>query len=356
MIYDIIIGGGISGLNVASYSTKNLNKLLIEGLDRLGGRIHTEYMKIDNKEIWFDTGAARFSKKHFNLMKLLKNLKLKKSMIKYPSKIEYLLKDMKDKTGYEYIIEAIDKIKKMDKTKMNEITLSEFIKNNYGNDIHEYILKTFEYGDSMKYITALQSINMFKNNYNPLQQYYTLKNGLQMIINKLSEKAKRNNTEIMTNTFVKDVKKINNLFVVEVGESSKKISCRKVIFACPPNTFKQFSLIKENDLNLDVIKYYSLNRVYGYFKNNSWNNFERIVVDNKLKYLLSINKNVVLTSYTEGTESKYWLNKTLDGKLEETTLKLLKDTFEEKIENPVIIKNYHWNNALGNWKKNLLIH
>tara|TARA_Y100000992_G_scaffold223339_1_gene155295 strand:- start:2414 stop:3907 length:1494 start_codon:yes stop_codon:yes gene_type:complete len=354
MIYDIIIiGGGISGLNVASYSTKNLNKLLIEGLDRLGGRIHTEYMKIDNKEIWFDTGAARFSKKHFNLMKLLKNLKLKKSMIKYPSKIEYLLKDMKDKTGYEYIIEAIEKIKKMDKTKMNEITLSEFIKNNYGNDIHEYILKTFEYGDSMKYITALQSINMFKNNYNPLQQYYTLKNGLQMIINKLSEKAKRNNTEIMTNTFVKDVKKINNLFVVEVGESSKKISCRKVIFACPPNTFKQFSLIKENDLNLDVIKYYSLNRVYGYFKNNSWNNFERIVVDNKLKYLLSINKNVVLTSYTEGAESKYWLNKTLDGKLEETTVKLLKDTFEEKIENPVVIKNYHWNNALGNWKKNV---
>ncbi len=174
-----------------------------------------------------------------------------------------------------------------------------------------------------------------------------------MIINKLSEKAKRNNTEIMTNTFVKDVKKINNLFVVEVGESSKKISCRKVIFACPPNTFKQFSLIKENDLNLDVIKYYSLNRVYGYFKNNSWNNFERIVVDNKLKYLLSINKNVVLTSYTEGAESKYWLNKTLDGKLEETTVKLLKDTFEEKIENPVVIKNYHWNNALGNWKKNV---
>ena len=93
MIYDIIIiGGGISGLNVASYSTKNLNKLLIEGLDRLGGRIHTEYMKIDNKEIWFDTGAARFSKKTFQLNETFKKLKIKKINDKISFKNRILIK------------------------------------------------------------------------------------------------------------------------------------------------------------------------------------------------------------------------------------------------------------------------
>lgn len=352
MIYDIIIiGGGISGLNVASYTDKKLKKLLLEGLDRLGGRIHTEYIKVDNKEVWFDTGAARFSKKHLHLMKLLKNLKLKKSIIEYPSKIEYNIKNMKDMTGYDYIMETIKEIKTLNNEEMNTITLSTFIKKKYGYELHKYIMETFEYSDSLNNITALQAINMFKNNYNPNQQYYTLKKGLQMIIDKLERKARYNNTKIITNIFVTDVKKINNNFIIE--SINETFTCKKIVFACPPHTFKNFSLIKENKLNLDVIKYYSLNRVYAYFKDNKWNNFERMIVDNKLKYLLSINKNVVMTSYTEGLDSKYWLNKTINGKLEETTMNLMKKTFNEDIENPLIIKNYHWNNALGNWKKNI---
>jgi len=352
MIYDvIIIGGGISGLNVASHTDKKLNKLLIEGLDRLGGRVHTEYLNIDNKEVWFDTGAARFSKKHLHLMRLLKNLNLNNSIIKYPSKIKYDLPETKDKSGYDYIMVAINKIKLLNKDDMSNITLGEFIKKNYDEDRYKYIMDSFEYSDSINNITAYQSIDMFKNNYNPGQQYYTLKNGLHMIINNLERKAKRNNTKIMTNMFVSNIYKEDNLNIVEVKDN--KFSCKRLVLACPPNTFKDFSLIKENDLNVNVIKYYSLNRVYAYFKDNDWNNFERLIVDNKLKYLLSLDKNVVLTSYTEGSDSKYWLNKTLNGHLEETTIKLLKKTFDTDIESPLVIKNYHWHNSLGNWKKNV---
>ena len=352
MIYDIIIiGGGISGLNVASHIDKKFNKLLIEGLDRLGGRIYTEYIEIDNKEVWFDTGAARFSKKHLHLMRLLKNLNLSNSLIRYPSKIEYRLNETKDKSGYEYIIDAISEIKTLNKDDMSNITLGDFIKRHYSDSIYKFIMESFEYSDSLNHITAYQSIEMFKNNYNPRQQYYTLKHGLQMIINKLEKKAIRNNTKIMTNMFVSDIVTEDSLKVVEVN--NKKFYSRQIVLACPPNNFKEFSLVKENNLNLDVIKYYSLNRVYAYFKENKWNDFERIIVDNKLKYLLSLNKNVVLTSYTEGSASKYWLNKTLDGKLEETTVKLLEKTFDTNVENPLVIKNYHWHNSLGNWKKNV---
>lgn len=354
MIYDIIIiGGGIAGLNVASYSNKRDSKLLIEGLYRLGGRIQTDKHKIDGKDIWFDAGAARFSKNHLNLLKLIKKLNMKKDIVPYPSKIEYSVNDGDNKMGIDYIYDAINKIEKepVSSSDNNEM-FGEFIKRMFGNKIYIHIKKTFEYGSTIDNLSLQQAKEIFENDYNPEQLYYTLNNGLGMIIDKLENVAKKNNTTFSVGTYVSNVTFKDDIYNV-IMDDENIFKCNKIVFACPPRAFENFSALKENKIDLDVLNYYSLNRVYAYFKNPIWNDFERLVVGNKLTYLLSINDNIVQTSYTEGDTSKYWLNTSLDGKLEDNTIKLLKDITDLKVSKPLLIKNYHWDNALGHWKSNI---
>ena len=81
MYNSIIIGGGISGLNTCYNLEKKGEKcLLIEKNNILGGRI--KYNKTHNYEL----GAGRFSKRHKQLIILLKELKLFDNLIEIPNK------------------------------------------------------------------------------------------------------------------------------------------------------------------------------------------------------------------------------------------------------------------------------
>ena len=70
--YDIIIvGGGISGLfNAYKLSETGLKILIIEGKGDFGGRIKTVY----NKNIIYESGAARFHGSHSKLLSLINEL------------------------------------------------------------------------------------------------------------------------------------------------------------------------------------------------------------------------------------------------------------------------------------------
>ena len=90
MIYDyLIVGSGISGLNIAlklSKKYKKANILVIESSDSIGGRIHT----VHEKDISFEAGAGRFNKNHKNLIKYLKKYNLYKLKKEIPSSWNYI--------------------------------------------------------------------------------------------------------------------------------------------------------------------------------------------------------------------------------------------------------------------------
>jgi monoamine oxidase len=72
----IIVGGGLSGLTLAFLlSKKNINTTVLEASSRLGGRIQT--IK-GTRETPLELGATWFSEVHTNLMRLIKELGLKK--------------------------------------------------------------------------------------------------------------------------------------------------------------------------------------------------------------------------------------------------------------------------------------
>lgn len=72
----VIVGGGLSGLTLA-YLLKKVNKesIVLEGSNRLGGRIQT--IK-GNLETPLEIGATWFSDQHPNLLALIEELHLKR--------------------------------------------------------------------------------------------------------------------------------------------------------------------------------------------------------------------------------------------------------------------------------------
>ena len=83
--YDvIIIGGGISGLFLAyKLSDTDLKIILIESKDSLGGRVKT----IQQKNLSFEAGAARFHSSHSKLITLINDLNLEDDIINLPDEI-----------------------------------------------------------------------------------------------------------------------------------------------------------------------------------------------------------------------------------------------------------------------------
>lgn len=70
----IIIGGGLSGLATAFYlRNTNLSINIVEGRDRLGGRIFTKYAENTAPQ---EMGATWLGRKHLNLMRLLQELNI----------------------------------------------------------------------------------------------------------------------------------------------------------------------------------------------------------------------------------------------------------------------------------------
>lgn len=75
MIYDVVIvGGGIAGLYCAYSLSPHMNVLLLEGSDRMGGRIHTY---TDARFGTIELGAGRFHDGHRMLHQLIHQLGLK---------------------------------------------------------------------------------------------------------------------------------------------------------------------------------------------------------------------------------------------------------------------------------------
>ncbi len=69
----VIVGGGLSGLSLAYYLEQHaINYKLLEGRNRLGGRIFT----ITKNGFPFEMGATWFAEKHERLMALVKDLKI----------------------------------------------------------------------------------------------------------------------------------------------------------------------------------------------------------------------------------------------------------------------------------------
>lgn len=420
-IYDlVIIGGGLSGLYLLNKLLKENNQLricLLECSNRLGGRINTILFKdksIKSKpiNIQYESGGARFSNKHENLIKLLKHLNLDKDKIAIPSKIKFMgfpkeryeqfltgknkehshIKISNIEDYISVIKQYIKKYNITDKTLMNYTLIDfthKFIDKEYNSviPISKFIEEFYQYYSELAILNANDGLHLFDKEFSEKIQYYILKDGYQSIINCLLNKIKNidpdnSRHKIYTNTYCKNILKKTNFYQILYNNSNININLltRHIVFATSKNTLNKINYlnrIPEMMLLNDSIKMEPLYRIYARYPINKktrkvwFDNLCKIGTNLKIKYIIPIDydNGIIMISYTDGKYAKYWHNlhkrdnknniksnskkSLVNQKLKEDLVKLFPDL---NIPNPLWIKHHYWHNGSGYWKKNFNSH
>lgn len=369
MNYDfVIIGSGISGLNLCNNLYKNNKILLLEKNDNIGGRIQT----IKDNKIVFEAGAARFNNYHKNLLNLIKLLKLDKNLIKIDNKTVYksypknLNKDLvnKFKNIDEIIKLLIKKTKHLSKNELQKYTIKTLLfkyleKENKG--LTKHFENIFNYYSEFAHMNAYNSLELFKKEFNSNIEYFLLNNGLSEITNKLFNKFK-NKIDYKFNYIVNKIELVNDNYLI-----NEKIKCKNIILAINKISLKQIKLINFNkNLLNNFIKNYnsivckSLYRLYFKYSNNDiwFSNIQKTTTNLDIKFIIpyDIKNGLIMISYTDGKYAENMLSKRMNLSEEEFINYIHKQINKlypnVKLNKPEKIYDHYWNCAAGYWKIN----
>lgn len=361
--YDLaILGGGISSLyflyNLLKTNKCPKNIILIEGSNRLGGRIHTVY----EKEFSMEAGAGRFNDNHKLLNELLKELDLQDKKVEINNYKNFIDKDSSilEPNGLDEItnelINIFNKLSKKEKSKVKNTNLYNFCKNKLGLETANKLVERSPYYNNICNENAYDSILAFTKDYQENMKYYILNGGLSQIIecihNEIVKLAKNNkiNLTFKYDSIIHDIIKDEDNYSIQ-SYSSGEIKSKKIVSSLLPQTIINFPIFKNHKKLLEKILHYPIIRIYQTYpkdnrkKNPSWfHNMKKIITNDEIKYIIPINskKGLIMSSYTD---SKYAVNineKYLNHSLEETIHNSFTQLFNIDIPKSKNLYYYYW--------------
>lgn len=406
--YDtIIVGAGISGLYTAYQIIKKHPKhkiLIIEGSDRYGGRLNT----INYKGTTYEAGGARFNNKHKRVIELIKNFKLSTNKVPIPSDIYFKPHPKHKFDKYNYIDKFVNKngiidinpliqelveLKKTGKISYQELinhSLIDIIDKKLGHkyqDIAYVFEQIFEYWSEIAILNAHESIQLFKNDFNTQIQFYILNGGLSQLINNFVDYLKKHNVEFKKNCYLDNIhkyidtkdkynvgnsgNKVVSIYVLDVLKNyteKQQLLCNHIILAIQQKDLLKIDFLSRHQNISKLLKSISpqpLYRIYARYpieKGKVWfQNIPKICTNLHIKFIIPYNvqKGLIMISYTDGKEAKYWNDKLADGenvlmkKINSELSKLFPDI---NIPEPLWVKHHYWSSGAAYWKTGVESH
>ena len=361
-IYDIIIiGGGIAGLNCAykiSELTPNYKILLLDERKYLGGRILTYY----DKDIHYELGAGRFNTIHKNLLTLINKFNLTKIEIASDNDTKYLdsSKILTKNLFNKIIKKIINKFNKINPNNLKKFTFKELCYKYYDRKYINKIIKYFCYKSEFEILNAYNALETFKKNFSGKNKFYVLKEGLSELCKRMSEKCIKNGVIIKSNSLVNNINNNDKLFNIEINKSQNNYYGKNIIFAVKKNDLLKFNILKPIRKVLNSVKSTQLLRIYAYYPTSKlwFKNFNKIVTDTKLKFIIPINEKygIIMISYTDYKDTLPFIDTNNKLKNDNVIINIinneLKKIFNFDIPNPIKINSYYWINGCHYWKKN----
>jgi hypothetical protein len=302
----IILGGGISGLYLGIELLKQNRKvLLLEKNSRLGGRIYT--IKYENHTL--ESGAGRFSECHQMLFNLLKRYKLFDK--KYPI-TKYADVLVSNKKNYSTNVEDYYKLI-FSKSKNYK---NSYLANKYTYEILEEILGSKElvkhfvsiygYTGDVMYSNAICGLNILSCDYYS-EQFYVLIGGLTQLVDKMKDEFIQLGGKIQLDMQVENIyQSSDSSYLLEA--KGNKYTCNQLVLAITPKAIEK---LKPRSVSFDFLKFVQpvpLLRIYFYYdkKNAALSNLKKLITDLDIHYIIPINQNSIMISYTDSKLADFW--------------------------------------------------
>ena len=356
----IIIGGGLSGLYCyykLEQKYKNIKISLFEKNKYFGGRILTQKLIINNNNVNIEAGAGRLNLNHKLLINLLKDLDLKKDLIKLDNNVEHLEtknykmdKKILKNNSYDYINKVLKKALKEKKEILINITFYEYAKKVLNKNELKFMLDFSGYYGELFYENAYDSIKLFKEGIRNDINYYGLKNGFSSIIQELIKKIK--NKKLYLNSTLLNFYKKNNIYILNIN--GYIYQTKALILALPKPSLLNLNYFSNYFNELNSINCKELCRIYTIFPNNWFQDLNKFTSNNKLRYVIPIDKNngVIMTSYTDSKYAQYW-NKFIklpQRELNKVIINEFNKVLPDKIPQPINNIICYWNCGVSYWK------
>lgn len=360
----IIIGGGISGLNsyleLVNNGIKKENIILLEKEDYFGGRIKYIDLELQDEQYIFPAGAARFTREHTNVIKLLKRFKLldfRKVSGSIPDTI-FIDSTLKYKkfndydNGFKLVDKVISKSKRLSITKLKNMSFKELSETFLKKDELDYMLISCGYSGQLNNMNAYDAIRLFEKDIRVDIKYYTGK--YKLLIEKMIRYMNVSRYNIKLNMNVIDIIEENTCYKVKVN--NRYIYTKKLIFSVPKENLLKFNILNPiKDVLVSSITTKPLCRVYAIFKKEDiWfkDLKQKILTDNDLRYIIPIDseKGIIMISYTDDKYTKKW-NTLLDKEIKTKIVSSVKKVLNININKPEKVIVCNWESGIGYWNK-----
>ena len=356
----IIIGGGISGLYCfyeLEKKYKNLKISLFEKNNYFGGRFLTKKKEISNKTYQFEIGAGRLNKNHKLFLKLIKELKLEKDLIKtsgyndiYPTCDFNLNNKFKNKNSFYYIYKVIKKAEKEKKEDLMIVSFKDYAKKVLKNDEIKFLYDFSGYYGQLAFGNCYDVIKLFKLGIRDDLEYFVLKNGFSSIIHTLLKKIKSKNLYLQHELL--KIEKYHNTFLLNIN--GYIYQTKNLILALPKPALLKLNYLKtyKKDLNSIICK--ELCRIYSIYPKVWFKDYKKIMTNNKLRFIIPIDKKngLIMISYSDSKYALYWkkfINKP-NNELNNEIKKQLNKIFPDVQESSIFTSIYFWDCGVAYWK------
>jgi len=368
MIYDIvIIGGGISGLyNYIKLIEKDKKILLLEKNNYYGGRIFQMNDNIESKKYSFPAGAARFNKNHTHVVELLKEFNLLdfrkdkpiSANMKFIDSKNNFISSLQRENGFYYINKVILNSKKFSESYLRTLNFKELSNLILTKEEIGYMLIASGYSGQLKKMNAYDAIKLFTYDIHPKLLYYNGK--FDILIERMVKYLKNKKANIHLNSEAKHITFNKNKGLYKIEYNNKIVHGEKIIYCLPKEALLKMNILTPIHCILDKsISCKSLCRTYAIFrKEDIWykNLKKKIITNNPLRYIIPLggNNELIMISYTDDIYTNYWKNiQNNQIKLKETIVKLVKNTYDININEPIKVYVCYWECGVAYWNKNI---
>tara|TARA_B100001093_G_C26773155_1_gene991092 strand:- start:86 stop:1390 length:1305 start_codon:yes stop_codon:yes gene_type:complete len=388
-MYDyIIVGSGLSGLNTARLINKSNRKIcILEKSNKIGGLIQSKYINIftkkkknkhknktkknkhknKNKKIKIETGGAVIYSYQKNMIDLIKkyNIGVKKIPIKYTKKEVWSGNKSKKPFHVNHynkfknlLKKVFDYIDKKGKSYCRKYTFEQICLEVLSFKETRFLEHCYGYSSEFRGANAVVAKKNIKNELFNTDYFYVFKKGYSNLLKCIYNDIKDNIT-LKKNCSIVSFHEKNNC--IEVKTNKNTLKCKKLILAIPKKPLLDMcTSFNENEKKLlNSVNSMSLTRIFAKYdlkkKKNHWMkklNFSTI--NNPLCQIIPISKQHGLfqISYSDWYFADYWGHLSIDN-TKKLIKKLLKETFDYFIDDPIFIKKYYWKDAIHFWKPNI---